>query len=168
MGLHERYNSERSQILMFDPLPDIERAFAMVYVVEKQRSIQVELDDATSHMACQLILKDNRRDGDKYTQRRKSFTDKRNVICFNCWKPGHSLDTCVQLHGVPDWYRALNDKRKKNKHFATVVDEKQQNSVVASSANVTEVMTKLIKLLQKNNTPNDPISGFANYVRFDE
>ncbi|KAL0327867.1 UNVERIFIED_CONTAM: hypothetical protein Scaly_2219300 [Sesamum calycinum] len=163
MGLHERYNSERSQILMFDPLPDIERAFAMVYVVEKQRSIQVELDDATSHMACQLILKDNRRDGDKYMQRRKSFTDKRNVICFNCWKPGHSLDTCVQLHGVPDWYRALNDKRKKNKHFATVVDEKQQNSVVASSANVTEVMTKLIKLLQKNNTPNDPISGFANY-----
>ncbi|KAL0444307.1 UNVERIFIED_CONTAM: hypothetical protein Slati_2153400 [Sesamum latifolium] len=30
MGLHESYNSECSQILMQDPLPDIEKAFSMV------------------------------------------------------------------------------------------------------------------------------------------
>ncbi|KAL0451586.1 UNVERIFIED_CONTAM: hypothetical protein Slati_1136700 [Sesamum latifolium] len=44
MGLHESYNNERSQILMQDPLPDIERAFSMIYVVEKQREIHTDLE----------------------------------------------------------------------------------------------------------------------------
>ncbi|KAL0303023.1 UNVERIFIED_CONTAM: hypothetical protein Sradi_6170400 [Sesamum radiatum] len=65
MGLHESYNNERSQILMLDPLPDIERAFSMVYAVEKQRAIQLEMNEVTSHMACQLSLKDNKKDGGK-------------------------------------------------------------------------------------------------------
>ncbi|KAL0320341.1 UNVERIFIED_CONTAM: hypothetical protein Sradi_5295600, partial [Sesamum radiatum] len=89
MGLHESYNSERSQILMLDPLPDIERAFAMVYAVEKQRAVQIKLDESASHMACQMTLKGNRREGDKPVQRKKQFIDKRNVICSNCRKPGH-------------------------------------------------------------------------------
>ncbi|KAL0292174.1 UNVERIFIED_CONTAM: hypothetical protein Scaly_2601000 [Sesamum calycinum] len=112
IGLHESYNSERSQILMLDPLLDIERAFSMVYAVEKQRE--------------------------------------------------------VQLHGVPDWYKALTDKKKNARHFAANVDEKQQTSMAGSSANVIEMMTELIKLLQNNNTPSDPLTNYANFARFDE
>ncbi|KAL0303759.1 UNVERIFIED_CONTAM: Retrovirus-related Pol polyprotein from transposon RE2 [Sesamum radiatum] len=44
MGLHESFNNERSQILMLDPLPNIEKAFAMVYSFEKQRMVQDELE----------------------------------------------------------------------------------------------------------------------------
>ncbi|KAL0284130.1 UNVERIFIED_CONTAM: hypothetical protein Sangu_2844800 [Sesamum angustifolium] len=65
-GLHESCNSGRSQILMLDPLPDIEQAFSMVYAVEKQRAVQAKMTEISSHMACHLNLKDNRRDEDKH------------------------------------------------------------------------------------------------------
>ncbi|KAL0437101.1 UNVERIFIED_CONTAM: Retrovirus-related Pol polyprotein from transposon RE1 [Sesamum radiatum] len=153
---------------MLDPLPDIERAFSMVYAVEKQREVQIEMNDSISHMACQLTLKNNKGEGDKPMYKKKPYIDKRNAICSNCRKPGHTQDTCFQLHGVPDWYKTLTDKKKKGKHFAANVDEKQQTSVSGSSANVSEMMTELIKLLQKNNTPSDPLTSYANFAQFDD
>ncbi|KAL0315884.1 UNVERIFIED_CONTAM: hypothetical protein Sradi_5466600, partial [Sesamum radiatum] len=90
------------------------------------------------------------------------------MICSHCRKPGHAQDTCFQLHGVPDWYKAQTDKKKNARHFAANVDEKQQTSMAGSSVNVIEMMIELIKLLQKNNTPSDPLTNYANFARFDE
>ncbi|KAL0448170.1 UNVERIFIED_CONTAM: hypothetical protein Slati_1944900 [Sesamum latifolium] len=39
MGLHEVYDNERSQVLMMHPLPDVEKAYAMILSVEKQRAV---------------------------------------------------------------------------------------------------------------------------------
>ncbi|KAL0406179.1 UNVERIFIED_CONTAM: Retrovirus-related Pol polyprotein from transposon RE2 [Sesamum latifolium] len=76
MGLHDSFNSERSQILMLDPLPDIEKTFSMVYAVEKQRAVQTDLDANSNHMACQLALNEEARGG---LQRKKACVDKRNT-----------------------------------------------------------------------------------------
>ncbi|KAL0447908.1 UNVERIFIED_CONTAM: Retrovirus-related Pol polyprotein from transposon RE1 [Sesamum latifolium] len=168
MGLHESYSNERSQILMLDPLPDIEKAFSMVYTVEKQREVQTDLEANSSHMACQLTVNKNRREGDRNFQRKKVFTDKRNLMCSHCHKSGHSQENCFQLHGVPDWYRTLNDKKKKGKNFAATVDGKPEVSVGGPSQNMTEIVSKVLKVLQKNNAPTDPITNYANYVHFDE
>ncbi|KAL0407843.1 UNVERIFIED_CONTAM: Retrovirus-related Pol polyprotein from transposon RE2 [Sesamum radiatum] len=54
MGLHDSFNNERSQILMLDPLPDIEKAFSMVCTVEKQRAVHNELEANSGHMAYQM------------------------------------------------------------------------------------------------------------------
>ncbi|KAL2251797.1 UNVERIFIED_CONTAM: Retrovirus-related Pol polyprotein from transposon TNT 1-94 [Sesamum indicum] len=40
MGFHENFDKEKSQLLMMDPLPDLEKAFSMVFAVEQQRSVQ--------------------------------------------------------------------------------------------------------------------------------
>ncbi|KAL2237206.1 UNVERIFIED_CONTAM: hypothetical protein Sindi_0912300 [Sesamum indicum] len=34
MGLHEMFDKEKSQLLMMDPLPDLEKTFAMIFAVE--------------------------------------------------------------------------------------------------------------------------------------
>ncbi|KAL0408878.1 UNVERIFIED_CONTAM: hypothetical protein Sradi_1822200 [Sesamum radiatum] len=149
MGLHESYNNERSQILMMDPLPDIEKAFSMVYAVEKQREVQLDVEDKT-------LL------------RKKNFVDKRNLVCSHCRKSGHSQDNCFQLHGVPDWYKLLNDKKKKGKHFVASVEEKSENAIGGQTQMTPDVIAELLKFLQKNNAPTDPISSYANYVHFDE
>ncbi|KAL0461275.1 UNVERIFIED_CONTAM: hypothetical protein Slati_0015100 [Sesamum latifolium] len=47
MGLHETFDSERSQILMQDPLPDVEKDFSMVFAVEKQRVVHLDVVEET-------------------------------------------------------------------------------------------------------------------------
>ncbi|KAL0413853.1 UNVERIFIED_CONTAM: putative transposon Ty5-1 protein [Sesamum radiatum] len=54
MGLHDSFNNEKSQILMLDPLPDIEKIFSMAYAVEKQRAGHTELEANSGHMAYQM------------------------------------------------------------------------------------------------------------------
>ncbi|KAL0372192.1 UNVERIFIED_CONTAM: hypothetical protein Scaly_0900800 [Sesamum calycinum] len=61
MGLHESFSAERSQVLMMDPLPDLEKAFSMVMSVEKQRSVHTGLAENTNNVY-QLVMKENMRD----------------------------------------------------------------------------------------------------------
>ncbi|KAL0307739.1 UNVERIFIED_CONTAM: hypothetical protein Sangu_2492000 [Sesamum angustifolium] len=115
MGLHESFNNEKCQIPMLDPLPDIEKAFAMVYSVEQQRAIHNKLEGSSAHIAYHLALKEIRRESDKSMQKRKLFVNKRNLICNHCCKSGHAQENCFQLHGAPEWYKTLTDKKREEK-----------------------------------------------------
>ncbi|KAL0401838.1 UNVERIFIED_CONTAM: Retrovirus-related Pol polyprotein from transposon RE1 [Sesamum latifolium] len=152
MGLHESFDKEKSQVLMMDPLPDIEKAFSMIFSVEQQRSVQVNLADTSSNAAYQLTLNDNRREA------------------------GHLKDSCFQLHGVPDWYKNLSDKKKKavgNNNFAGTVGDRGVGTVINpgvsgnNKADVTDLVTELVRMVQNRTMPSDPISNFANYVQSD-
>ncbi|KAL0438756.1 UNVERIFIED_CONTAM: Retrovirus-related Pol polyprotein from transposon RE2 [Sesamum latifolium] len=142
------------------------------------RSMQVNLADTTNNAAYQFTLKNDRREGaDRPMQRRKPFMDKRNVICSNCHKSGHQKDTCFQLHGVPDWYKNLSDKKKKgggNNNFVATVEDKSAGSVVSGTsseghkADVVDLVSELLKLVQNRNMPSDPINNFANYAHCDD
>ncbi|KAL0366931.1 UNVERIFIED_CONTAM: Retrovirus-related Pol polyprotein from transposon RE2 [Sesamum radiatum] len=166
MGLHDSFNNERSQILMLDPLPDIEKTFSMVYAVEEQRSVQNDLEINSNHMACQLEITDNRKASDRPAQQRKPFVDKRNLLCTHCHRKGHARDTCFQLNGVPEWYRTLGDKKKKGRPFAANVEHREE--AVTSSQNVADIVAEVLKVMQKNNAPSDPLTNFANYAQFDD
>ncbi|KAK4388234.1 hypothetical protein Sango_2430000 [Sesamum angolense] len=98
MGLHDVYDYERSQILMMDPLLDVEKAYSMVLSVEKQRSVNAGMIDSSNNTAYHLAVNENRRGLADKNQRRKQFIDKRSRICENCLKPGHSKESCFKLH----------------------------------------------------------------------
>ncbi|KAL2227763.1 UNVERIFIED_CONTAM: Retrovirus-related Pol polyprotein from transposon RE2 [Sesamum indicum] len=168
MGLHENFNSERSQVLMLDPLPSIERAFSMVYAVEQQRLIQTGIEATSNNLACQFALKENRREGDKALQRKKFMLDKRKSVCSHCKKQGHTQETCFQLHGVPDWYKSMTDGRQKGRTFAANVDVDTDKLQQTLPQNATHIMAELLKLLQKNTVTSDPITNSANFAHYDE
>ncbi|KAL0300228.1 UNVERIFIED_CONTAM: hypothetical protein Sangu_3132800 [Sesamum angustifolium] len=168
MGLHDSFNNERSQILMLDPLPDIEKTFSMVYAVEEQRAVQADLEANSSHLAYQLALNKNRKPGgNKFVQQKKLFIDKKNLVCTNCHKKGHARDTCFRLHGVPDWYKSLGDKNKKGKAFTATVDVHNEELTKNSSYNVVEIVAEVMKMMQKTTMPSDPLTNYANYAQFD-
>ncbi|KAL0418713.1 UNVERIFIED_CONTAM: hypothetical protein Sradi_1284800 [Sesamum radiatum] len=80
MGLHESFSAERSQVLMMDHLPDLEKAFSMVMSVEKQRTVHTELAENTNNVAYQLVMKENMRDhAEKLVFKHSSISPRR--IC---------------------------------------------------------------------------------------
>ncbi|KAL2241352.1 UNVERIFIED_CONTAM: Retrovirus-related Pol polyprotein from transposon RE1 [Sesamum indicum] len=177
MGLHEVFDSERSQVLMQDPLPTMERVFSMLFTVEKQRQIHTETGATPQHMAYQLITKDGRRNGgDRFQNKRRPYVDKRNLICTHCNRTGHAVDTCFQIHGVPEWYKTLGDKNgdKKKKVMsgktfaAAAMDEKSTSVDISNTKQLTEMMADLISLMQKKNTVGDPISNYSNFTCHDD
>ncbi|KAL2228641.1 UNVERIFIED_CONTAM: Retrovirus-related Pol polyprotein from transposon RE2 [Sesamum indicum] len=167
MGLHENFNNERSQILMLDPLPSIETAFSMIYTVEQQRIIQTNLEVTSNNVAYQLALKENRREGDKGMQKRKFVFDKKKLFCSHCKKQGHTQENCFLLHGTPDWYKSLTERKQKGKMFAGNVDANAESLQHSPKQDASHMMAEILRLLQKNTTPSDPITSSANFAHYD-
>ena len=54
---------------MMDPLPDLEKAFSMIFAVEQQRNVQTQI--------AKVSLRDNKKEGNyRQIQRRKTSIDK--------------------------------------------------------------------------------------------
>ncbi|XP_020547595.1 uncharacterized protein LOC105155865 [Sesamum indicum] len=134
MGLHESFDKEKSQLLMMDPLPDLERPFFMIFAVEQQRNVQTHLADNVNN-------------------------------------------TAYQIYGTPEWYKALNEKKKQ--HAATYnvarnIDSKEVNKIDASpvktnsQTDMVGMMAEIMKIIRNKDTPSDPISSFVNYAHCDE
>ncbi|KAL0319675.1 UNVERIFIED_CONTAM: hypothetical protein Sradi_5229000 [Sesamum radiatum] len=114
-GLNESNDNIRSQILVLYPLPHVNKAYSMVLRVERQRLVNLEFIDHGDDSALMGKGYDNKGSvGFKNNLRRKDLVDKRTLKCEHCHKTGHSKDTCFRLHGVPDWYKELNDQHKRN------------------------------------------------------
>ncbi|KAL0444742.1 UNVERIFIED_CONTAM: hypothetical protein Slati_2196900 [Sesamum latifolium] len=111
MGLSEPYDAICSQILVLDPLSSVSKAYSMVLRVERQRQVNLEYaeigDNSAMHVR-NVEYKGNA--GDKNFMKKRGPVDKRNLICEYCHKAGHNKDTCFRIHGVPDWYKDLNEQ----------------------------------------------------------
>ncbi|KAL0434782.1 UNVERIFIED_CONTAM: Retrovirus-related Pol polyprotein from transposon TNT 1-94 [Sesamum radiatum] len=161
-GLNESYDNIRSQILVLDPLPHVNKAYSMVLQIERQRQVNLEFNDHGENSALMGKGYDNRGSvGFKNNLRRKDLIDKRNLKCENCHKTGHSKDTCLRLHGVPDWYKELHDQRKKtlpgNRAYAVNDNTSVNVSAVIGGGDLVADLMEALRLVQTNKQPLDPV-----------
>ncbi|KAL0462665.1 UNVERIFIED_CONTAM: Retrovirus-related Pol polyprotein from transposon RE1 [Sesamum latifolium] len=82
-------------------------------------------------------------------------------INFELWR---RVD--LMLNGVPEWYKTLGDKKKKGRPFTANVEHREE--AVTPSQNVADIVAEVLKVMQKNNAPSDPLTNFANYAQFDD
>ncbi|KAK4389632.1 Retrovirus-related Pol polyprotein from transposon RE2 [Sesamum angolense] len=130
----------------------------------KLRMVNTQTGDSAENVALQTKWLDNRgnngpRNGSQNLNRGgfrgKIMIDKRSQVCGNCGRTGHTKDTCFKLHGVPDWYRELKDKKRREGGLArgfNVISGKGGTSTDGSN-NIGEAMkqmTELIKLMKEN------------------
>ncbi|KAL0297809.1 UNVERIFIED_CONTAM: hypothetical protein Sradi_6833000 [Sesamum radiatum] len=111
--MSEPYDSIRSQILVLGPFSSVNKAYSMVLHVERQRRVNLEYADVGENNAMNtrnMEYKSNT--GHKMYHKKKSYIENKHMICEHCSKPRHNKETCVKLHGVPKWYRDLNEQKK--------------------------------------------------------
>ncbi|KAK4389889.1 Retrovirus-related Pol polyprotein from transposon RE2 [Sesamum angolense] len=108
MGLSEEFDNVRQQILVMEPMPSINKAYSMVASVEKQRMVHLVSSENVA-----LHTRGEEKREFKGIARKKPFEARRNQYCDHCERTGHTRETCFKLHGTPDWYKELNEQRKK-------------------------------------------------------
>ncbi|KAK6150364.1 hypothetical protein DH2020_015296 [Rehmannia glutinosa] len=133
MGLQESYDQVRSQLLLMDPLPDVDKAYSMVLRVEKQRNIHLIYPDNSDTVAMSTRINTFGRRGigrgmidwnaDKRSASnalnngrgrgylRRSKEEKAKLVCEHCSMTGHEISECFKLHGYPDWFKQLREDR---------------------------------------------------------
>uniref|UniRef100_A0A803NIV0 Retrotransposon gag domain-containing protein n=1 Tax=Cannabis sativa TaxID=3483 RepID=A0A803NIV0_CANSA len=98
VGLNESYSLARSQVLMQEPLPGINKAYASIIQEESQRgitSLQIESQKSSSKVVGEFA-------GGVRCQRSKLF-------CNHCGISGHTMSRCYEIHGYPPGHR-LHDR----------------------------------------------------------
>ena len=96
-GLDERFSVVRSQVLLMDPLPSVNRIFSMVIQHERQLLSSVGLPDDhqvlfNSTETRRLPTGRGRGSGGRGTSQK---------ICTYCGRSGHTIEICYAKHGYP-------------------------------------------------------------------
>ncbi|KAL0286523.1 UNVERIFIED_CONTAM: hypothetical protein Scaly_2790300 [Sesamum calycinum] len=115
MGLNDIYDHVRNQILVTDPLPNVNKEYSMILRVEKQWQINFSLNEGNEGVAMFTRAGAYKKDGqNKSNFKKRNFVDKKNLRCDNCNRSGHDKSTCFKIHAIPDWYKDLTEQRKKD------------------------------------------------------
>ncbi|KAL0332868.1 UNVERIFIED_CONTAM: Retrovirus-related Pol polyprotein from transposon RE1 [Sesamum calycinum] len=162
IGLNESYDNIRNQILVLEPLLNVNKAYSMVLRVERQRQVNSEFTEAINHSAMQVRLYEQRYNtGPKNIMKKKGPIDKRNLFCNHCNKSGHNKETCFKIHGFPDWYKDLNDQRRRQNinNRAYVVDDSEHEPTEKPDAAGNNLVSDLLEALRivQNKMPQDPL-----------
>ncbi|KAL0303814.1 UNVERIFIED_CONTAM: Retrovirus-related Pol polyprotein from transposon RE1 [Sesamum radiatum] len=154
MGLSDVFDTVKHQLLVMDPVPSINRAYSMVQSVEKQKKVHLEIADTTENTALHV------KGGQRFDKKRYNV-DKRTQYCTHCERAGHNKDSCFKLHGTPDWYKELVDKKKRDAGGARgfTVDATTKN---LQSDTKEELLHELIRLVK--NTMQPDVQGNLAHV----
>ncbi|XP_043816252.1 uncharacterized protein LOC122724660 [Manihot esculenta] len=144
MGLGDEYDNVKNQILLQDPLPPINKAYSMIMSVEKQREVQTDSSTSTETAAVMLARRNysggrnNAGSGNNrsYSSFRKE--EKKKQYCTKCKNGGHTVDDCFLIHGYPDWFLTMQEKKgidiskyhRANNVIRGAVDETPLKSIV--------------------------------------
>ncbi|XP_010260889.1 PREDICTED: uncharacterized protein LOC104599848 [Nelumbo nucifera] len=165
MGLNYSFDNVRNQILVMDPLPSINKVYAMVMRVEKQRQVHINFGESVDSSA--LLAKSVGQSANTYSQasNRSNFKKKEGKnngdrFCTYCNTPGHFVETCFKKNGYPDWFKDLKKQKqqKSEKTFANMADSPleagrdQINSLNMDtlSSSLAEIIQQELRKLVKN------------------
>ncbi|KAL5578248.1 hypothetical protein UlMin_019947 [Ulmus minor] len=102
MGLNDSFSQIRAQILMFEPLPSINKIFSLVIQEERQRSLNssyvIPLSTAYGVNSNNYNVSKGKRDKPVFTY---------------CGYFGHTVDKCYKKHGYPPGF---TPKSQSNSH----------------------------------------------------
>ncbi|GAU46782.1 hypothetical protein TSUD_351810 [Trifolium subterraneum] len=110
-GLNDNFDMVRSQILLMDPLPPINKVFSMVIQHERQFTpLQAVLDVEDSKVS--VNASDSRRSQGRgrsgfNSQYNSGFNPQYNnkkKVCTYCGKENHVVENCYKKHGFPPHY----------------------------------------------------------------
>ncbi|KAM6553528.1 hypothetical protein CsatB_014290 [Cannabis sativa] len=103
VGLNDSYSLVRSQILMRDPLPSVNKAYAVVIQEERQRNLTNNYSNATDQDKGSNGQVTGSVNNGQFAGAVQPFRSKYN--CTHCGMNGHSIERCYKLNRYPPGHK---------------------------------------------------------------
>ncbi|KAG7983952.1 hypothetical protein I3843_04G132100, partial [Carya illinoinensis] len=158
MGLADSYDPVRVQILLYDPLPPLNRVLSLVQQEEQRR----QLNSAPAPLA--MLTKGPNPRNNSNPRRDQLFCSHCNIhghsleLCSHCRIPDHTKEKCYKLHGFPPRHKNTS-KFTSSANQSLLVQDTISNSLPITQ----EQYGQLIALLQSSK--NDGAIPAANNAR---
>lgn len=121
MGLNDSFSAVRAQILLTDPLPSLNKVFALIIQEERHREITVSsLSHESAALMTKSILNSSPTSPHKFTALMTKSTSgprfakppyrKDRPICSHCGVSGHIVEKCYKVHGYPPGFKLTRNK----------------------------------------------------------
>ncbi|XP_061367193.1 uncharacterized protein LOC133310301 [Gastrolobium bilobum] len=132
-GLNDQFSNVRSQIMLMNPLPLVNRVFSLIMQQERQLHLEGVFNNQEVHKA--FYNSNEQVQGRVRFQARGrgrgSFTGKgrsgSSRLCTYCGKTSHIVETCFEKHGYPPGYKQKGATHKAN--VAVVPKDQMQASM---------------------------------------
>ncbi|XP_059302469.1 uncharacterized protein LOC132054488 isoform X2 [Lycium ferocissimum] len=119
MGLNDAYSQARSQILMMNPMPNVNQAYSLVISDESQKavaassgilgtnpSVTVGNIDLAMYSRNNMSQNNGSQGGSNQYGHQKFKKPYNSLICEFCKCKGHTKDTCFKLVGYPSDFKS--------------------------------------------------------------
>jgi hypothetical protein len=147
--LNEQFAVVKTQVLLMDPLPSINKVYSLV-VQEESNNTQLASPASVDDSNILVNATDTSRG---YGRGKNNFGGKGSRYCTFCNRTNHTVETCYQKHGFPPFNKP---KPSANASIHEASDVKPVNngaeaSSSSSSTGITqEQYTHLVSLLQQS------------------
>ncbi|XP_014502000.1 uncharacterized protein LOC106762540 [Vigna radiata var. radiata] len=117
-GLNDSYNTVKTQILLMDPLPNVNRVFSLIIQQERQEKqsntetrILVNMAERNNQWKPdQSWRNQGRANGIRGQGRGRGRNPNYGKQCSYCNKMNHTVDECYSKHEYPPWYKKEDKK----------------------------------------------------------
>ena len=147
-GLNDTYLTVKTQILLMEPLPSINRIFSLI---QQERQLpgneMVNKGNVKMNSKALFNFSDNQgnwktfRSNTSRSQGRGKFRYQNNgKQCTHCHRLNHTIDECYFKYGFPPWYKQKGEKNERVTNNAVMdknmkVEEEQANKSDAYNRN---------------------------------
>ena len=103
-GLNDAYSQVRTQILMMEPIPSLDKAFSLVIQEERQRALGFNVNSSVESTALAVKNQGFNQSSNfsgNVGKNIKGNGGKGRPICNHCGKVGHVMEKCYKLVGFP-------------------------------------------------------------------
>ncbi|KAK2406745.1 putative mitochondrial protein [Trifolium repens] len=142
MRLNDNFSMVKSQILLMDPLPPLNKVFSMVIQHERQGNFPSSDDSKILLNAAKSMA--NPKAGAR--------------VCTYCGKDNHTIDNCFKKHGLPPHLRKSSYAHNASIEGSTSNDVVESGSVTIGSSPITQDQAQQLITLLQNSFPNSTSS----------
>jgi len=99
IGLNDQFSVVKTQILLMDPLPSLNKVYSLVILEESNHAPILSLVTDESTISVNATTSKN-----SYGRGKGSYGNQKNSsrYCTFCNRTNHTIDTCYQKHGFPN------------------------------------------------------------------